>query len=147
MKTKSAGEDDPKPKQDMFECSICLDEAAGGEPVVTPCGHLYCGGCMRRWMRSGHPAAHHCPVCKAAVSSEDRLLQLYLLYRHHQPPPPPPRHCNSNAGLLIAIAVLPPLQQPRPVIICNGRQHKKVEDSLQQLWLFLAVAALLCFLF
>ncbi|GJM87423.1 hypothetical protein PR202_ga03374 [Eleusine coracana subsp. coracana] len=115
---------------------------------------------LRRWMRSGHPAAHHCPVCKAAVSSEDRLVKLYLLYgrRHHQPPPPPPpppRCCckykyralqYSNAGLLIAIALLP-LQQPRPVIFCNGRQHKKVEHSLHQLWLFLAVAALLCFLF
>jgi hypothetical protein len=62
---------------------------------------------------------------------------------------------HSNAGCLIgsaAAAVLPrafpggwlsPLP-PRPMIVGDGR--RRIKQSLHQIWLFLAVAALLCFL-
>ncbi|XP_062221335.1 uncharacterized protein LOC133920757 [Phragmites australis] len=143
-------------------------------------------------MRSGHPGAEQCPVCKAAVC-EDHLLPLCGRRRSAA------SCCNverrqhdgdgklwfdvqqvygvqnqlgqhygggavdhwgwmlhSTAGHVIAsaaVAVLPwafpggrlPLP-PRPVIVCNGRRQRRVEDSLQQLWLFLAMLALLCFL-
>lgn len=34
-----------------FDCPICL-EGVNEEPVVTPCGHLFCWGCLYRWI---HP--------------------------------------------------------------------------------------------
>ncbi|KAG2655136.1 hypothetical protein PVAP13_1NG549500 [Panicum virgatum] len=140
-----------------FDCSICLEPAR--EPVVTRCGHLYCLVCMRRWMRS----ADHCPVCRAAVS-EGRLLPLChdhsdLRCFHVRPTAAIVNNnsnhwgaswvWHSNAGCLIssaAAAVLPwafPVP-PRPMIVGDG--HRRVKQSLHQLWLFLAVAALLCFL-
>lgn len=160
MKMELAGGDEtPLNKDDewtnhgghfLFDCSICLDPAAG-EPVVTPCGHLYCGSCMRRWMRSGQPGAQRCPVCKAAVS-EDRLVRLYGLQQ-------PRRRCNDQGWVLLhsnagrVISMLPtaftgsrlPLP-PRPAITCNDGLTKAVGNSLHQLWRFLAVASLLCFL-
>jgi hypothetical protein len=35
----------------QFDCPICL-EGVNEEPVVTPCGHLFCWGCLYRWI---HP--------------------------------------------------------------------------------------------
>ncbi|KAM0912056.1 hypothetical protein ACQ4PT_013056 [Festuca glaucescens] len=44
-----------------FECNICLDAAK--EPVVTPCGHLFCWPCLYQWLH-GHSTHSECPVCK-----------------------------------------------------------------------------------
>lgn len=47
-----------------FECNICFDIPR--DPVVTPCGHLYCWSCLYRWIRL-HADSPQCPVCKAGV--------------------------------------------------------------------------------
>ena len=47
-----------------FECNICLEAAK--EPVVTPCGHLFCWPCLYQWLH-GHSAHSECPVCKGEV--------------------------------------------------------------------------------
>ncbi|CAN6240161.1 unnamed protein product [Urochloa humidicola] len=47
-----------------FECNICLDAAK--QPVVTPCGHLFCWPCLYQWLNS-HSAHSECPVCKGEV--------------------------------------------------------------------------------
>ncbi|KAL6658968.1 hypothetical protein ACP70R_003008 [Stipagrostis hirtigluma subsp. patula] len=47
-----------------FECNICLDTAK--EPVVTPCGHLFCWPCLYQWLHA-HSAHSECPVCKGEV--------------------------------------------------------------------------------
>ncbi|KAG8086849.1 hypothetical protein GUJ93_ZPchr0010g9320 [Zizania palustris] len=47
-----------------FDCHICLEPAK--EPVVTPCGHLFCWPCLYQWLHE-HSAHSECPVCKGEV--------------------------------------------------------------------------------
>jgi E3 ubiquitin-protein ligase RNF5 len=47
-----------------FECNICLDPAK--QPVVTPCGHLFCWPCLYQWLHA-HSLHSECPVCKGEV--------------------------------------------------------------------------------
>lgn len=58
----------------MFECRICLEDAK--EPVVTQCGHLFCWGCMDKWL-SQNKSTLLCPVCKAGTSRE-KLVPIFL---------------------------------------------------------------------
>lgn len=53
----------------MFECNICFETPR--DPIVTRCGHLYCWGCVYRWMRQRAGGASQCPVCKASISPEN----------------------------------------------------------------------------
>ncbi|KAG1359106.1 E3 ubiquitin-protein ligase RNF8-B-like [Cocos nucifera] len=56
-----------------FECNICLDMAK--EPVVTPCGHLFCWRCLYQWLHA-NPVFPECPVCKGKVQ-ETNLTPIY----------------------------------------------------------------------
>ncbi|CAL9074247.1 Zinc finger, C3HC4 type (RING finger) [Musa troglodytarum] len=47
-----------------FECNICYDLAK--DPVVTPCGHLFCWFCLYQWLHA-HSVNSECPVCKGHV--------------------------------------------------------------------------------
>ena len=42
-------------------CSVCLGRAS--EPQVTPCGHLFCSPCIKRWLQTNLS----CPSCKAGL--------------------------------------------------------------------------------
>ncbi|CAD8205936.1 unnamed protein product [Paramecium pentaurelia] len=53
----SQKQDDEKYKK--FQCKICLDLAT--EPVITPCGHLYCWQCLYTWAEKKNPL--QCPYC------------------------------------------------------------------------------------
>ncbi|PXF46405.1 RING finger protein 5 [Gracilariopsis chorda] len=63
--TATSSEVTEKKEENLFECHVCLE--APREPVVTPCGHLYCWPCLFRWLRMQGQNAQ-CPVCKAAIS-------------------------------------------------------------------------------
>ncbi|XP_073012783.1 uncharacterized protein [Typha latifolia] len=47
-----------------YDCNICFDMAQ--EPVVTPCGHLFCWSCLYIWLHA-HSENSDCPVCKGEV--------------------------------------------------------------------------------
>ena len=48
------------------ECAIC--QQAVRKPVLVPCGHLFCDGCLRRWLESRHaPIDGTCPLCRSVV--------------------------------------------------------------------------------
>lgn len=47
-----------------FDCNICLEAAK--EPVVTPCGHLFCWPCLYQWLH-GYSVHSECPICKGEV--------------------------------------------------------------------------------
>jgi E3 ubiquitin-protein ligase RNF5 len=51
---------------------VCFEVAR--EPVVTPCGHLYCWRCINTWLSVGDNVA--CPVCKGEMT-KDMLIPLY----------------------------------------------------------------------
>ena len=65
----------------LFDCNICLETAS--EPIVTLCGHLYCWGCIYKWLEVQDCPA--CPICKAAISRE-RMLPIYGRGRPHVDP-------------------------------------------------------------
>ena len=60
--------------QSKYECRICLEPAK--EPVITQCGHLYCWGCMDKWLSQNHSVLQ-CPMCKAGISRE-KLIPIFL---------------------------------------------------------------------
>lgn len=48
-------------------CAICYEEYKN--PIVLPCTHVFCGGCLLNWMRNGNV----CPECRAPIQSQ-RLI-------------------------------------------------------------------------
>ena len=49
----------------MNECSICHSELL--RPVITTCGHTFCGTCLQKWCR--HKSV--CPTCHRAIDTND----------------------------------------------------------------------------
>ncbi|XP_062408965.1 E3 ubiquitin-protein ligase TRIM39-like [Sardina pilchardus] len=47
-------------QRSSFQCPICLDVLS--EPVSTPCGHNFCGGCIKRSWDGA--VVCQCPLCK-----------------------------------------------------------------------------------
>ncbi|GAA6041607.1 hypothetical protein JCM8097_007765 [Rhodosporidiobolus ruineniae] len=81
---------------ERFQCGICYEVPE--EPVVTPCGHLFCWGCMHEWLVVSSGRA--CPACKAALSVE-KLIPIYSGDGEHADPrfkplPPRPRPSSST---------------------------------------------------
>jgi len=78
----------------ISRCHICMEPlGAQRSPTVTPCGHLYCWGCIVQWCTgargegpigsvSGGAVSvrqkHHCPLCRALIS----LPQLRRVYNY-----------------------------------------------------------------
>ncbi|XP_068664044.1 uncharacterized protein [Aristolochia californica] len=49
----------------FFDCNICFEVAA--DPVLTPCGHLFCWPCIYQWLTGGGFHPRKCPVCMGNV--------------------------------------------------------------------------------
>ena len=49
------------------ECAICLNEQKLGQSAARmPCGHIFCGECLRRWLAK----SNNCPVCRYEVETD-----------------------------------------------------------------------------
>lgn len=76
------------PTEHSFICNICL--VAPDQPVVTVCGHLYCWGCLYKWLGM-HRDLSQCPVCKAGIElpggepSKAKVIPLYVNGRTSDP--------------------------------------------------------------
>ncbi|CAN6697860.1 unnamed protein product [Malus baccata var. baccata] len=53
----------PRPEE-YFDCKLCVKMAR--ESVVTPCGHLFCGDCLDKWLNF-FTSEMECPVCRSKV--------------------------------------------------------------------------------
>lgn len=47
---------------DQQTCSICYDNFTN--PIMLPCTHVFCGGCLLKWMQNGNA----CPECRSVIS-------------------------------------------------------------------------------
>lgn len=61
------------PSETTFECNVCFDVPR--DPVVTPCGHLYCWSCLYKWMKVDLESPQ-CPVCKACIA-KSTVIPIY----------------------------------------------------------------------
>ncbi|KAL6270191.1 hypothetical protein ACE6H2_027102 [Prunus campanulata] len=73
-----------------FKCNICL-ELADQDPIVTPCGHLYCWPCLYRWLRvcSSQSNKLQCPACTTVIK-EKKLIPIYGIESDRRSPSVPP---------------------------------------------------------
>jgi hypothetical protein len=103
-----------------FECPVCLDILK--QPVVTPCGHSFCGPCIK--------LLDKCPTCRAAIATPparnfalvEEICRQYperakeIEYSHVPvPAPAPPAAAAPVAPPAPVVAPLPlPLPVPAP---------------------------------
>lgn len=69
------GEMGLKIKEEKFPvetCCICLGTQPKGDQVETPCGHVFCQGCIRTWIGT----SEKCPSCRQAIPPKTLSLAL-----------------------------------------------------------------------
>ena len=65
----------------MKECMVCLEEfLMGSEVVCLPCGHIFHGDCIVRWLET----SHLCPLCRFAMPWWSKVMDWngYFLELH-----------------------------------------------------------------
>lgn len=64
-------------KEDLLDatnsrCAVCLEEyKPGARATRIFCGHLFCTGCIREWLRS----ANSCPVCRWELATDNESYE------------------------------------------------------------------------
>lgn len=49
---------------DQKTCPICYDTF--NNPIMLPCTHVFCGGCLLKWMQNGNA----CPECRTVIAAK-----------------------------------------------------------------------------
>ncbi|KAL9690524.1 hypothetical protein QQ045_010926 [Rhodiola kirilowii] len=57
-------------RSQIVNCNICWKKA--DTPLVTGCGHLYCWGCLLKWVRK----VSNCPMCRTRLTP-DYVVPIY----------------------------------------------------------------------
>ena len=90
---KSDGDQKDDEEEGKWICPICLDQLQ--QPVVTPCGHVFCWPCITEWLRRGQ---NECPCCHGLIQS-GRLIPIYGHGSEadvSHPPPPRPEYVRAE---------------------------------------------------
>lgn len=70
--TSQAGGSGNRDEDDMWKCSICLDEMVN--PASTTCGHLFCEECIKQCLKT----AKKCPQCRKRLTAKTAYHRIYL---------------------------------------------------------------------
>lgn len=59
-----------------FECPLCLGKFM--KPIVTLCGHIFCGHCLHKWALQSQGDGFLCPMCR----NHNKLSCVIPIYGH-----------------------------------------------------------------
>ncbi|ADM12601.2 RING-finger-containing E3 ubiquitin ligase [Encephalitozoon intestinalis ATCC 50506] len=75
-----------------YACNICYSRPEG--PVLTPCGHLFCWGCLYIWSQSIR-GCKFCPSCRSRMGIEE-VISVLAVDSKKESRGPPPRPANNR---------------------------------------------------
>ncbi|KAG5859018.1 C3HC4 type zinc finger protein [Encephalitozoon hellem] len=75
-----------------YTCSICYSRPEG--PVITPCGHLFCWGCLYAWSQSTG-GCKFCPTCRSRMEIEE-VISVLAVDSKKESRGLPPRPANNR---------------------------------------------------
>lgn len=52
-------------------CPICLEELKDLTTCITPCGHIFCSGCLHTSNNTNHSSKNKCPMCRYNYKIEE----------------------------------------------------------------------------
>jgi hypothetical protein len=70
--TSQSGGSGNRGEEDMWKCSICLDEMVN--PASTTCGHIFCEECIKQCIKT----AKKCPQCRKRLTAKSAYHRIYL---------------------------------------------------------------------
>ena len=70
--TTQSGGNGNRAEDDMWKCSICLDEMVN--PASTTCGHIFCEECIKQCIKT----AKKCPQCRKRLTAKSAYHRIYL---------------------------------------------------------------------
>lgn len=84
-------------KNERWHCPICKEELKS--PVVTPCGHIFCWPCFRKYLQNEEEVVKVCPICSKPVDV-DKVVPIYGQTNQSKdkevPPPPKPERVETE---------------------------------------------------
>jgi hypothetical protein len=60
--------------EEASTCVICLDDICAQNQMMLPCGHVFHGQCIQRWIQTS--SVQRCPTCRRATGGFDRFLEV-----------------------------------------------------------------------
>lgn len=80
-KDSSSGDDDPVIiyenllKNDVPECTICLDEMSEDDVRLKPCKHQFHRKCIQTWLNQ----SNECPVCRKKNPKIPKIIEVITI--------------------------------------------------------------------
>ncbi|XP_058872392.1 E3 ubiquitin/ISG15 ligase TRIM25-like [Acipenser ruthenus] len=107
--------------KDRFNCSVCQEILK--DPVIIPCGHSYCMGCIKNcWDQIDHAGVYSCPQCRETFTPRPVLCRNTMLAEVVEELEktglnPPPAQSYAGPGDV-------------PCDFCTGRKFRAVKSCL-----------------